>query len=121
MKPTIKVKRIYEPAENSDGIRVLVDRVWPRGVNKEQAQLTVWMKEVAPSTELRKWFGHLPERFVEFTNRYKTELSSDLAQKHIEQLLSWAKEDVVTLLYSAKDKQYNQAEVLKNYLERQSK
>ena len=86
-------KRIYESAESTDGIRVLVDRIWPRGISKEKAQLTVWMKEIAPSAELRKWFQHVPERFTEFKERYQAELQRDEAKtlgdrEHIWQLRS---------------------------------
>jgi uncharacterized protein YeaO (DUF488 family) len=114
----IKVKRIYEPQDSSDGQRVLVDRIWPRGIGKEQAALTEWMKDVAPSTELRNWFQHLPERFAEFQRRYEAELSAPAAKLHVDRLLRWAAEGPLTLLYAAKDERHNQAVVLKQFLER---
>jgi uncharacterized protein YeaO (DUF488 family) len=112
----MKVKRIYERADSSDGVRVLVDRIWPRGITKENAQLTVWMKEIAPSNELRQWFGHQPERFVEFKQRYEAELAGSSVQEYVEQLRRWAQEKQVTLLYAAKDEQHNQAVVLSQFL-----
>jgi uncharacterized protein YeaO (DUF488 family) len=114
----IKAKRIYEPQDSSDGQRVLVDRIWPRGIRKEQAALTEWMKDVAPSTELRNWFQHRPERFAEFKRRYEAELSAPAAKPHVEKLLRWAAEGAVTLLYASKDELHNQAIVLKQFLER---
>jgi uncharacterized protein YeaO (DUF488 family) len=118
MMHAIKAKRIYEPQDSSDGKRVLVDRIWPRGIGKEQAALTEWMKDVAPSTELRNWFQHRPERFAEFKRRYEAELSALAAKPHVEKLLRWAAEGAVTLLYAAKDERHNQAIVLKHFLER---
>lgn len=112
----IQIKRIYEDASKNDGFRVLVDRVWPRGVSKEDAKLDEWMKEIAPSTELRKWFDHKEERFEEFSKKYKIEINAhpDL----VERLLEKAKEKRLTLLYGAKDETHNQAVVLKVYLEK---
>ncbi len=112
----IQIKRIYEDASKNDGFRVLVDRVWPRGVSKENAKLDEWMKEIAPSTELRKWFDHKEERFDEFSKKYKIEINAhpDL----VERLLEKAKEKRLTLLYGAKDETHNQAVVLKVYLEK---
>lgn len=111
----IKIKRIYEDPADSDGTRILVDRIWPRGVSKEKAKLDDWIKEVAPSTELRKWFDHKDERFEEFSKKYKKELEahSDL----IQDLLKKAKSKRLTLLYGAKNEKYNQAVVLKEFLE----
>jgi uncharacterized protein YeaO (DUF488 family) len=113
----IKTKRIYEDASKNDGYRVLVDRIWPRGVSKEDAKLDEWMKEIAPSTELRKWFDHKEERFKEFSEKYKKELekNSDL----IDGLLSKASKKRLTLLFGAKNENYNQAVVLKQFLENQ--
>ncbi|MBK5213258.1 MAG: DUF488 domain-containing protein [Flavobacteriaceae bacterium] len=113
----IQIKRIYEDASKNDGFRILVDRIWPRGVSKEDAKLDEWMKEIAPSTELRKWFDHKEERFDEFSNKYKTELKAhpDL----VERLLEKAKVKRLTLLYSAKNETNNQAVALKNFLENQ--
>lgn len=114
----IKIKRIYDMPSSSDGLRILVDRVWPRGITKEKAQLTMWMKEIAPSTELRIWFQHLPERFEEFKRRYELELADEAVRPYIEQLKSLVASNTVTLLYSAKNDRYNQAVVIKPYIER---
>ncbi len=113
----IQIKRIYEDASKSDGFRVLVDRIWPRGVSKEDAQLDEWLKEISPSTELRKWFNHKEERFSDFSKKYQKELKdhSDL----IEELLKKAKNKRLTLLYGAKDEKHNQAVVLKSFIEKQ--
>ena len=112
------LKRIYEQPEESDGWRILVDRIWPRGMSKEKAGIDEWMKEIAPSAELRQWFCHRPELFEEFVQRYEEELSREPARALVERLKSLARERTVTLLYAAKDEQYNQAVVLKRYLER---
>ncbi len=116
----IKRKRIYQAKEENDGFRILVDRLWPRGVSKEKAQLDLWLKEVAPSTELRKAFGHDPKRFAEFSKRYEEELRNvEDTHKAFDQLLELTKSHpVITLVYSAKNETQNQAVVLKNYLER---
>lgn len=112
---TIKIKRIYEPFSKSDGYRVLVDRLWPRGIKKETAFINKWMKEVAPSTNLRKWFDHDPEKWKAFITKYKAELKGSIA---FEELMSVIKEHkVITLVYSAKDEQYNQAVALKQFIE----
>lgn len=111
----VRTKRIYEPAEATDGYRVLVDRIWPRGVSKDAARLDLWLKEVAPTAALRKWFGHEPERFTEFKRRYRDELAENPA---VEELLSvMAEHERVTLLYGARDKEHNQAAVLAAVLE----
>lgn len=111
-----KVKRVYEHPSEGDGCRILVDRIWPRGVSKEEAQLAAWYREVAPSTELRQWFGHKPERFAEFRSRYMSELGKSSA---VGELVAFAKHaDVVTLLYGARDTQFNQAVVLKEFLQK---
>ncbi|CAM3804311.1 DUF488 domain-containing protein [Cohnella lubricantis] len=114
----IRTKRIYEPYEETDGRRILVDRLWPRGVSKEAAKLTLWMKEIAPSPELRQWFCHVPERFDSFNQHYQAELDGGSAQPYVRQLLEWSEQGRVTLLYAAKDEQCNHAIVLKQYLER---
>lgn len=113
----IKIKRIYNKADESDGTRVLVDRLWPRGMSKEEAKLDHWMKEIAPSTELRKWYDHQVSRFGEFSKRYKKEL--DANPDHIKKLLQQAKDKRLTLLFGAKDEEHNQAVVLKEFLESQ--
>lgn len=112
----IRTKRVYEAGEKADGFRVLVDRVWPRGVSKKTAAIDLWMREVAPSTELRKWFGHDPERWAEFRKRYRDELLSN--RDLLDQLHVHAREGPLTLIYSAKDEQHNQAVVLKEMLEK---
>lgn len=113
----LQIKRIYEPVQSSDGIRILVDRLWPRGISKERAKLTAWEKDVAPSSELRKWFGHRPERFDEFSTRYKAELDANLhAQKILHDILEKSQADMVTLLYGAKDPHVNHAVTLMAYL-----
>lgn len=113
----IHLKRVYEPPHSEDGRRVLVDRLWPRGLAKEAASIDVWMKEVAPSPELRKWFAHRPERFSEFCFRYVRELREDPVRRAcLAQLRQWAEEGPVTLLYAAKDERYNHAVVLRAVL-----
>jgi uncharacterized protein YeaO (DUF488 family) len=107
----LKLKRIYDGAEPQDGYRVLVDRLWPRGMSKEKAKVDLWMKEIAPSDGLRKWFGHDPERWMEFQARYRKELQKkDELIKEISQLKK--KYRTVTLLYSARDELHNQAVAL---------
>lgn len=111
----IQVKRIYEPVESSDGFRVLVDRLWPRGVSKQRADLDLWLKDIAPSTELRKWFGHDPEKWTEFERKYKEELKNN--QQAVDELSQIIKaHQIVTLLYGAKDQTHNEALVLKQFL-----
>ncbi|MBK7821150.1 MAG: DUF488 domain-containing protein [Tessaracoccus sp.] len=114
----IQIKRVYEPASDDDGFRVLVDRLWPRGLSKEEARLDLWDKDAAPSTELRKWFGHIPERFDEFAEKYRAELDASGAATAL--LAQCAGHDVVTLLYGAHDEVHNQAVVLQAYLTRQA-
>lgn len=115
----LKLKRIYESPAVEDGKRILVDRIWPRGISKAEAQLFLWLKEVAPSTELRKWFAHKPERFAEFSKLYEKELAAQEAKAYIEQLRSWIEIETVTLLYAAKDQKHNHALVLQEVLERE--
>ncbi|PBC03365.1 DUF488 domain-containing protein [Mesorhizobium sp. WSM3860] len=114
----IAVKRVYEAPAKSDGQRVLVDRVWPRGVSKKDAALDLWLKEIAPSTELRKWFGHDPERWAEFQKRYRSEL--DANGDAVAQLRSLLREGKVTLLYGAHDEAHNNAVALAGYLQSRS-
>jgi uncharacterized protein YeaO (DUF488 family) len=111
---SIQIKRIYDPPSDEDGFRVLVDRVWPRGMKKEAAALGLWAKELGPSTELRKWFNHVPSRFDEFEARYRKELAdkADLIASIFEQ----ADGQPITLLYSARDHEHNQAVVLQKVL-----
>ena len=111
MKPDIALKRVYEPAAEEDGRRILVDRLWPRGLTKEKAAVDLWLKDIAPSTELRKWFGHDPEKWVEFQKRYLAELKNNPAA--VEQLRAELKAGKVTLLYGARDDEHNEALVIK--------
>lgn len=110
----ITVKRAYDPPSPDDGMRILVDRLWPRGVNKEKSKIDVWLKEIAPSNELRKWFSHDPARWEDFKNRYKEELKkkADL----FETIRKEIKKGRVTLLFAAKDIEHNNAVVLKEAL-----
>jgi uncharacterized protein YeaO (DUF488 family) len=112
----IQVKRVYEPATADDGRRVLVDRVWPRGLSREHAQLDDWIPGVAPSTELRKWFGHDPARWDTFCRRYETELADN---PEVDQLRTMSAGGRLTLLFSARDTQHNQAVVLARHLREQ--
>ena len=114
MKKTIDIKRIYEKPDAQDGYRMLVDRVWPRGLSKEDAKLDEWNKDIAPSTELRKWFGHRQERFAEFSERYKDELLRK--QERLERLKKIADKQKLCLLYGAKNEKQNQAVVLQQVL-----
>ena len=115
-----QIKRIYDGLSDNDGYRVLVDRVWPRGVSKERAHLDAWIKELAPSTDLRKWFAHDPTKYPEFHRRYIAELDTNPeVRSFIADLNHRAKNETVTLLYSAKDEEHNQAVVLKDYLDEQ--
>jgi uncharacterized protein YeaO (DUF488 family) len=108
-------KRVYLPASDTDGFRVLVDRLWPRGIKKENAHVDMWAKALAPSTELRKWFGHDPERFEEFARRYEEELSANAEAGTL--LKEIRTHDVVTLLFGAKDENHNNAVVLSRILQ----
>ena len=111
---TIKIKRIYEPSEKSDGYRLLVDRLWPRGIKKETAQIDQWLKEISPSTELRKWFNHEPEKWQEFARRYHAELEKSAVLEVLIALI--VKHATITLLYAAKDEDHNQAVALKQFI-----
>ncbi|MFB5196435.1 DUF488 domain-containing protein [Neobacillus sp. KR4-4] len=115
----ILMKRVYEPVEEMDGFRILIDRLWPRGISKDTAKLSNWFKDLAPSSELRKWFCHKPELFEEFRNRYLEELRTDgQKQEYIRQIFEMAARCPVTLLYGAKDPVYNHARVLMEELGR---
>ena len=109
----VQLKRIYDEKSLSDGQRILVDRLWPRGMSKASAGVDRWMKEIAPSTELRNWFGHKPERWEEFQKRYRAELRQNPA---LEELRAMAQQGMVTLLYAAKDQTHNHALVLQDML-----
>ena len=110
----LQIKRVYEPRARADGQRVLVDRVWPRGISKDKLDDAVWLKEVAPSTALRKWFDHRPERWQQFCVRYAAEL--DRNSEAVETLRAMSARGAVTLLYSARDVNHNQARALADYL-----
>lgn len=110
----IRIKRVYDPPETADGMRVLVDRLWPRGLRKENAALTLWLKEIAPSPELRKWFGHDPARWAEFSRRYRVELARN--DEAVAKAADLAKRGPLTLLYAAHDTAHNHALVLAAYL-----
>lgn len=120
-QPDIVLKRIYDDADPSDGVRVLVDRLWPRGVSKTRAQLDHWLPQIAPSTQLRTWWDHDPPRFAEFRRRYEQELDDEDHADAVATLLRILKQrrQRVTLLFGAKDEELNQAVVLKGFLERQ--
>ncbi|MEV5831363.1 DUF488 family protein [Spirillospora sp. NPDC052242] len=108
----VRVRRIYEPAAEEDGKRVLVDRVWPRGLSKDEARLDAWAKDVAPSTELRKWYGHEADRFPEFERRYRAELDEPERAAALDRLRDLAGRGTVTLLTATKDAERSQAAVL---------
>jgi len=112
----VRLKRAYDPAEASDGYRVLIDRIWPRGISKDEAQLDEWARELAPSDELRRWFGHEPERFGEFRRRYAAELAAVDAK--LRELRRRAREGALTLVYGARDVEHNDAVVLAEILRR---
>lgn len=111
----ITVKRVYEPASRSDGTRFLVERLWPRGVSKAQLRIEAWLKEAGPSTELRKWFGHDPQKWDEFRTRYRREL--DANPEAWQPIVSAAENGPVTLVYSSHDTEHNNAVALREYLE----
>ncbi len=112
----IIIKRIYDTPNKQDGYRVLVDKIWPRGISKEDAELDEWLKEIAPSTDLRKWFDHRDDRFEEFSKKYQEELSEN-HEKGIKELNKKREKHQICLLYGAKNTQSNHAKVLKKYLE----
>jgi uncharacterized protein YeaO (DUF488 family) len=115
----IKLKRAYEPAANDDGLRILVERLWPRGLSKDKAGIDLWLREIAPSTELRKWFGHDPEKWSEFRKRYRAELKE---KGDVLTLLKHRTEEgPVTFIYAAHDEEHNGALVLKEFLEQLKK
>jgi uncharacterized protein YeaO (DUF488 family) len=109
-----RIKRVYDEPSRSDGLRILVERLWPRGLSKGRAAVDVWMKDIAPSPELRKWFGHDPVKWEEFQKRYWTELERD--KDAVNQLRRRIREGTVTLVYAARDEQHNGAIVLGEYL-----
>jgi uncharacterized protein YeaO (DUF488 family) len=111
----MKLKRVYDEPKKSDGKRILVDRLWPRGLTKEKARVDLWLKEIAPTTELRKWFNHEPEKWVEFQKRYRRELQAN--EEAVERLKQEMKKGAVTLVYGARDEEHNAAIVLKEFME----
>ena len=113
----IHVKRIYSEPHKHDGLRLLVDRVWPRGMSKERARIDEWRKELAPSTALRKWFGHDPAKWAGFQARYRKELVESGGIESLKALAAGARQETITLVYSAADEQHNQAVVLKEFLD----
>lgn len=112
----IKIKRVYDPPAAEDGQRVLVDRLWPRGLSKEHAALDDWIREVAPSNDLRRWFAHDRAKWIEFKRRYFAELAAPEAREALSSIRSLAAKGVVTLLYAASDEEYNNAVALGDYL-----
>ena len=110
----IKIKRVYEEPAKDDGVRILVDRLWPRGLTKQKADVDLWLKDIAPTTELRNWFDHDPEKWKEFQKRYKEELKKNTEQ--IEILKQHIKKGKVTLVYGAKDEEHNEALVLQEFI-----
>lgn len=118
----VQIKRAYEKADKKDGMRILVDRIWPRGISKEKAELDEWLKEVGPSKELRKWFDHDANKYEQFKKKYKQELKENSTQQEeLEKLKKWTKEHNknLTLIFGAKEEKYNQAAVLKEILDHQ--
>jgi uncharacterized protein YeaO (DUF488 family) len=112
---TIKLKRVYEPVKKDDGFRVLVDRLWLRGMSKNSSRIDLWLKEIAPSAELRKWFGHDPSKWTEFRKRYFRELNNN--PEAVAELKTLVRKRPVTLVFSARDEEHNNAVALKEYLE----
>jgi uncharacterized protein YeaO (DUF488 family) len=118
VKPKLALKRAYEPGGRGDGTRVLVERLWPRGLAKAEAGIDLWLKEIAPSPELRRWFGHDPARWSEFRKRYRAELVKN--GEAVERLAALAKRGPVTLVYAARDEEHNSARLLRDFLEERS-
>ncbi len=112
----LKIKRIYEKPDKNDGARILVDRLWPRGMTKEKADIDLWLKELGPSTELRKWFAHDPAKWQAFKSKYKKELKDK--KDLLDQIKNYEKKGPVTLLYGARDTGHNEAIVLQEYLKK---
>jgi uncharacterized protein YeaO (DUF488 family) len=112
----LKIKRVYEKKSANDGRRIYVDRLWPRGLSKEEVAIDEWLKELSPSNELRRWFGHEPDKFAEFRQKYIKELSEPEKTALIEHVKALAEKTDVTLLYSARDREYNNAVVLAKFI-----
>lgn len=113
---SVALKRVYEPSEPGDGTRVLVERLWPRGLSKERAHVDLWLKDIAPSKELREWYGHDPERFAEFRRRYEAELAEDPAHSALDELRGLAAREHVTLVFATHDPALSNAAVLRDVL-----
>lgn len=112
----LTTKRVYETPKRSDGVRILVDRLWPRGLKKEDAQIDLWLKDIAPSSDLRKWFNHDPKKWPEFKKRYAKELKGEAEQEAIATIKKEAKKKTVTLLYGSKEEEHNNAIALLHFL-----
>jgi len=121
MRLKIQLERVYTARTNARGKRILVDRLWPRGVRKDALKLDLWLRELAPSNELRKWFGHDPRRWEEFERRYYSELRRPERQEQLHELLALARKGPVTLLYGARDEEHNEAVALRKFLEGSTK
>jgi uncharacterized protein YeaO (DUF488 family) len=113
----VQLKRVYEEPSTDDGMRILIDRLWPRGLTKEKAKVDLWLKDISPSTELRQWFDHDPSKWKEFERRYNSELKKN--NEPVSTLIEQIKKGKVTLVYGAKDEEHNDAVVLKKYLEKE--
>jgi uncharacterized protein YeaO (DUF488 family) len=115
-KLSVALKRVYDEPSTTDGTRVLVERLWPRGISKQRAHIDVWLKDIAPGTELRKWFNHDPQKFQEFRRRYETELQSEVAQDALTRLREIAKHGQLTLVFAAHDIDHSNAVILQDLL-----
>jgi len=111
----LKIKRVYDPVSTDDGKRILIDRLWPRGINKEKAHIDEWVKEIAPSNELRKWYSHDPAKWAEFKKRYRKEIAGEA--ERLKKIKAEAREQTVTLLFSSKELERNNAVALKEMLD----
>jgi uncharacterized protein YeaO (DUF488 family) len=118
MDKDVRYRRIYDDASSGDGLRILVDRIWPRGMRKQDAHVDEWMRDVAPSTELRRWYGHDPDRYAEFRRRYLAELRGPERQQAVQRLREIAGHNRMTLLTAARDLEHSQAAVLAHWLKR---
>ena len=116
MTKSVKYRRIYDEPSSMDGLRILVDRIWPRGVRKEDAHIDDWMRDIAPSSELRQWYGHDPDRYAEFRRRYLAELREPAGRAAVERLRDFAGQRTMTLLTAARDIEHSQASVLAHWL-----
>ncbi len=115
----IKIKRVYDPPSRNDGKRILIDRLWPRGLKKEEARIDEWMKDIAPSSDLRKWFGHDPAKWPEFKKRFYAEL--ELKKDVVGELIAMTRKGTATLLYGSKEERFNNAVALKEYIDARTK